>query len=241
MAFVHQLVKLGLSPVLLMQGRSVRRTTPRLPEAPGPRDGMSGDGPSLSLLLVGDSAAAGVGAASQSSALSGQLVARLSQHFQVSWTVVARTGHGIQEVLQSVQDRPAERFDVVVTSVGVNDVTGSIDTSEWVKFQSELVDVLSQRLGARQILLSGLPPMHAFPSLPQPLRWYLGYRATRFNAALERFVNKDGRCTYVSAAFPIDAQLMASDGFHPSEAAYALWSDRLASVICQRFFVGADG
>jgi hypothetical protein len=32
--------------------------------------------------------------------------------------------------------------------------------------------------------LSGLPPMHRFPALPQPLRWYIGSRARDFDRAL---------------------------------------------------------
>jgi hypothetical protein len=33
-------------------------------------------------------------------------------------------------------------------------------------------------------VLSGLPPMHRFPALPQPLRWYVGSRARDFNRVL---------------------------------------------------------
>ena len=69
---------LALSPLLLAQGVYVRRVTPRLPEAPGSRSGVAGGGPSLKLLILGDSAAAGVGAASQDEALAGQLAVALA-------------------------------------------------------------------------------------------------------------------------------------------------------------------
>src|SRR5918998_1273279 len=59
---LHRLALLALAPLLVAQGRRVRRTTPRLPEAPGDREGVTGAGPALRLLVVGDSAAAGAGA-----------------------------------------------------------------------------------------------------------------------------------------------------------------------------------
>ena len=51
-----------LGPALWVQGKYVRRVTPRLPEPPGPRSGHCGQGPQLRLLIAGDSAAARVGA-----------------------------------------------------------------------------------------------------------------------------------------------------------------------------------
>jgi len=54
-----------LSPLLVCQGIYVRRVTPKLPEADGPRSGEAGSGALLRLLVLGDSAAAGVGVRTQ--------------------------------------------------------------------------------------------------------------------------------------------------------------------------------
>lgn len=67
------LLLIGLAPVLLWQGRNVRRSTLRLPEAAGVRYGQVGRGPALRILLLGDSSAAGVGVSQQEQALAGQL------------------------------------------------------------------------------------------------------------------------------------------------------------------------
>ncbi|MGR3528415.1 MAG: SGNH/GDSL hydrolase family protein, partial [Sulfitobacter sp.] len=61
-------------PILLAQGFRVRARALRLSEADGPRFGQVGDGPPLSILILGDSSAAGVGVGQQSQALSGQLI-----------------------------------------------------------------------------------------------------------------------------------------------------------------------
>ena len=84
------LAKWALGPLLLVQGRRVRRDTPVLPEAPGPREGEAGEGPPLRLLVLGDSAGAGVGAATQEEALTGRIVAGLRGRFRVRWRLVER-------------------------------------------------------------------------------------------------------------------------------------------------------
>ena len=52
----------------------------------------------------------------------------------------------------------------------------------------EAGDRLAKMKGLRCVVLSGLPPMHAFPALPQPLRTYIGSRAKRLDAVLARLM-----------------------------------------------------
>ena len=227
----HLLATVALGPLLLLQGRWVRRVTPVLPEAPGPREGRAGEGPPLRLLILGDSAAAGVGAPAQAEALAGQLASRLAPRFDQRWTLVARTGDTTRDALQTLATMPGERFDVVVTSLGVNDVTSGRSPTRWMADQARLVEVLRQHFGARQILLSALPPMHRFPALPQPLRAYLGAQARRYNTALQAFAATRTGCTWVPMDLDGDASLMASDGFHPGPQVYAAWAEQLARLI----------
>ena len=224
----HLAATILLGPLLLLQGRHVRRVTPVLPEPPGPREGRSGQGPPLRLLIVGDSAAAGVGAATQDEALSGQLAARLAQRFELRWKLVARTGATTPDALQALTDLPRERFDVAVTSLGVNDVTGGRSPTRWIADQARLVELLRHDFGVERILLSALPPIHRFPALPQPLRAYLGAQARRYNTALRAFAEARDDCTWVPLDLGTDVSLMASDGFHPGAGAYAAWAEQLA-------------
>ena len=85
------LTLLLLAPVIGWQGKQVRRTTLRLPEPPGERLRLP-ESRSLSVLVVGDSAAAGVGASDQSEALLGQLLSRLSGQVDVGFCLLANTG-----------------------------------------------------------------------------------------------------------------------------------------------------
>src|SRR5674476_203075 len=95
----HKLTAISLAPLLILQGLYVRRVTPKLPEPLGKRSGVHGTGPPLRLLILGDSAAAGVGVSTQSQALSGQLVTLLGAEFQVFWKLIAQTHHKAKDIL----------------------------------------------------------------------------------------------------------------------------------------------
>ena len=164
----YKFAAIGLAPLLIAQALYVRFVTPRLPEPPGDRSGINGSGPHLSLLILGDSAAAGVGASTQKQALSGQLVFALGSHFRVSWKLIAQTGHKAQDVVAKLM-LSREKFDVVVTSIGVNDVTHGTNSQKWIDQQEKIVALLQSKFHSQHILLSSVPPMHLFPALPQPL------------------------------------------------------------------------
>ena len=231
----HALATIALAPVLLAQGRHVRRTVAVLPEPGGVREGTGGSGPLLRLLFVGDSAAAGVGAPTQDQALSGRLVAGLAEAFHVRWKLIAFTGATTADLLRRLKHEPAEAFDVVVTSLGVNDVTGKRSLGDWRRQQKQLIALLEDKFRACHILLSGLPPMHRFPALPQPLRWYVGRRAGDFNHALAQLAAGQARCEFVKLGYAMmDPAAMATDGFHPGPPIYSLWAEEIARRILAR-------
>lgn len=223
-----------LGPVLLVQGLYTRWTTLKLPEPTGEREGVSGAGHGLRLLILGDSAAAGVGVATQAEALSGQLVAQLAEDFTVSWRLLAHSGLDTQGVRGLVEASPAERFDAVVVSVGVNDVTGRVSARQWIAGMEHLIELLQRKYQARYVVVSRVPPLHAFPALPPPLRGYLGRRARHFNRRLTMLVSQHAHSVLLDNELELHRDMMAADGFHPGVAIYALWAASLAPLLRQR-------
>lgn len=230
-ALVHRAAAIGLAPVFIAQGLYVRCVTPRLPEPSGARSGVMGSGPPLGLLILGDSAAAGVGVATQAEALSGRLAAVLGESFRVCWKLTARTGMRAKDVAAELEAAAPEKFDAVVTSIGVNDVTRGTDLASWIDRQGRMVELLQSKFQAKHIILSSVPPMHLFPALPRPLRWYLGERAKRFNRALEALARSCEACEFAAPDFPVEPATMAADGFHPGARAYALWAAHAGGII----------
>lgn len=215
----------------MMQARKVRRTAQLLPEPDGPRIGHAGSGPALRLLITGDSSAAGVGASTQTKALSGQLQKILAPYFTLSWHVEAKTGHCTRDTLAQLQNIPQQQFDCAVIALGVNDVTGGTSKAQFTHQQSQLLELLQKRFSVQQILMSGVPPVQNSALLSPPLSWFIGCQATRLNQALIELASQFTGATHLSIDFPTDPEMTASDGYHPSEAAYALWARAVAQHI----------
>lgn len=223
-----------LGPLLYVEGKHVRRTVPKLPEPHGARQGTVGSGVPLKLLIVGDSSAAGVGTDHQDEALLGNIVNALSDDYTISWNLQATSGHKTADTLERLRLMPAEAFDVAVTSLGVNDAISLVSVRQWRERQARLRRVLREKFGVSMLIVSGLPPVHGFPALPQPLRWHVGRRATDFDRLLAADVAADADAHFVNLRFTEDVSGMSRDGFHPGPPIYAEWGRRVADIIRRR-------
>lgn len=229
--------KVLLGPVLLLQGRRVRATALRLPEAAGLRSGLEGEGYSASplrLLVVGDSSAAGVGVALQEHALAQPLAQELAQRLSrpVAWQLLAQSGIETAQAAGLVDAGEMQPADVLVTALGVNDVTGQRDAARFIADYRRLLETVYDRNSIRLFIANGLPPMHLLPALPQPLRWYLGQCAFRLDRALQDWLGTMPDARYFSLHWGEGGDV-ADDGFHPGPVQYQLWATRLAATIAE--------
>jgi len=213
----------------------VRRNIVELPEPSGSRKGTTGKGPPLKVLILGDSAAAGVGVDHQDSALSGQLLNHLNPDFQVSWQLEAFTGASTKCILQHIMEMGNQQFDILLTSLGVNDVTANVTIPKWLSLQKSLHEKCFEQFQCQFIIASALPPVAKFPALPQPLRWYLGRRAKQFNRELQKLTSKHKHVHYLDIGDMEDLGVMAADGFHPGEQVYQQWAFKAAEKIKSDF------
>ena len=262
-----------LAPLYLYQGRKVKRSTIRLPEPEGARCGCidlytNQDAaisslpishlPSLTLMIVGDSAAAGVGSQTQQQALSGHLLPALQQHqtihnqFQaLNWCLQATTGHTSFDILRRlyVLAPPRLPVDVMIISVGVNDTTASTSAVKWQQQLADIITIAQRKFGVRQLIFCGLPPMAHMPALPAPLSHFIGAKAAQLDHVLQHVCHQNKGVHYMATDFaqiaanhahainaPLDAPLdkaamFASDGFHPSSITYRYWAEQLAELI----------
>lgn len=220
-----------LAPILWLQGRYVHRVMPRLPEPGGARSGCVGVGPLIRILVAGDSAAAGVGASSQDEALCGQLVRRLAQTVRVEWCLIAATGLDSPSLMNLLSDNPADSYDVVVLSVGVNDVTRLRSPGQWLLWQSQMATLVETRFRPQLLVHCAVPPMHAFDALPQPLRWFFGLWAQAFNQRLATALSGQTRRILHQPFLTSASCGLATDGFHPGPAGYAAWAEGLSRQI----------
>ncbi len=230
------LCKVALGPVLSLQSLLVRRTALRLPEAAGRRVGKVGRlkfAKPLRVLFVGDSSAAGVGVARLRESLVVQSCRLLSQrtHAPVAWQLVAKSGVDTREALEWVQSNRLLPADVLVSSLGVNDVTTQRSADQFLADYQTLVDYVVRWAGVKTVVINGLPPVHTMPVMPQPLRWYLGQCAQHFDAGLRAWVRSTANFCYVPLQYAAKPEDYAVDRYHPGAALYRRWAGRIADSV----------
>jgi lysophospholipase L1-like esterase len=254
-----------LAPVYLYQGRKIKRDTVRLPEPNGERHGhvslpeATGTAknkrkPTLNLMIVGDSAAAGVGSETQQEALAGKLIPILAQQSDICtqfdellWSLQATTGHTSFDILRRlyVLPPPSQPVDVMVLSVGVNDTTSNVSVHKWQQQIKDIIAIAQRKFGVRELIFLSLPPMAQMPAIPAPLNNFVGAKASILDKVLQQECAANDSVTYMATDFPrmieehangepIDIAVMfASDGFHPSSLMYGYWAQQVAERIIQ--------
>jgi lysophospholipase L1-like esterase len=232
-------LKLALSPLLVAQALATKRRAPTLPEAAGPREGRLGrGGDAIRVLIAGDSAAAGVGVASQHHALAGHLTRTLHRCAArpVAWSLHARSGLTTQQVHALLRSTALQRADVAVVVTGVNDVIDQIPSQRAVQYRAALADWLLAEGIVAHVLFAPLPPVHHFPLLPQPLRRVMGDDARRHDDAMARWAATRSDVSHLVIALDLTPEVMASDGFHPGEPVYRTCGEALAAHIATMKF-----
>lgn len=217
------LASYALMPLIVPQGLYVKFRAAQLSEAAGDRAGRAGQGPSLRLLILGDSSGAGVGVPHQNQALAGQVVAGLAPFFDVKWHLQARCGATTRSTLEMLRNVPEGPWDVAITALGVNDVKNGVALSRYSARTARLYDTLQSDFGVRLIVASGMPPVRDFPLLPFPLSWALQRRAALFDQVNKDLIDARPNCTYLQGPSRLLPHDMASDGFHPGPKIYSEW------------------
>ena len=231
---IRNLLFWTLFPFVLPQAIRLRQNAPRFPGAGGPKKGTAGAGAPLDLLAVGDSIIAGVGAADLSRALVGQTAAQLAHRLEcrIDWTARGSIGADSNKVLHRLVPRlPDSEADIIILSVGVNDVTGLSPVSRWQRNLNDLLAALHHHSPGAVIAVAGIPPLEGFPLLPQPLRALFGLRGKTFDRAARKMVSRKPWAVYVPLDFDPTPDRFSADGYHPSEASYSLFGQLMAERI----------
>jgi lysophospholipase L1-like esterase len=221
-------------PVSAVQGLWLRKTATRLPEASGDRTGVCGRGTPIYLLAMGDSIIAGVGTGTTDRSLPVQFAQALAeiQRGSVQWRLEGKNGADISHLRQRINRLDQnQKADLILISIGVNNVTGLSSTREWRSQFKALVAELNTKWPKARVIFTGLPPMGRFPLPPQPLRFTLGLRAASFDRIAAEVVSQHSNMLHVPTDIDPVEQEFCEDGFHPSAESCAYWAKELA----QRF------
>ncbi|MDQ3681330.1 MAG: SGNH/GDSL hydrolase family protein [Actinomycetota bacterium] len=222
------------------------RTGPRLPNptssALDVSVGGSPPGGGLRMVWLGDSTAAGVGASDPDRSLPLQVAAGLGRPVEV--VVLARSGARLGDVLDDQLPRVAALDpDVVVVSIGANDVVHLTTKSRFTSRYRRLLDqlrpsVTGPSVTGPSVVVLGIPDMGAPPRFAQPLRAVAGWRGRALDHGIREAVAGRSEVRHVDIAGRTGPGMrrdpdryFALDRYHPNEAGYGLWAGAVLEVL----------
>jgi lysophospholipase L1-like esterase len=185
------------------------------------------DGEPLTLVVLGDSSVAGVGADAAEDTLTYGVAKALSDQYRVSLHALgvsgSRLSHVVVDQLPQVEGLDP---DIVLVCVGTNDVTHGTTIREAKRQLRLLVAGLAEVAPNARVIVSGLPPAETAAAFHRPLRDLLGLRALLFTRLYRAELTPHGISVFdiaklTRSAFHGKREMFSADLFHPSSAGYA--------------------
>ena len=212
------------SKILLDNGRAIGRQS-----ASFARESWIGEpgAPITTYLALGDSTAAGWGAADENATYPHLVAQAIAQRgFYVHFVNVAVGGAKAGDVAASqLAAIGRAKPDLITLTVGANDATHGSAPDDYRRDWTTILAALEQS-SARTILVADTPDMFLAPALPLPLAVATARRARAQNFVL-RALTKGSRVQIVELYEKgklNSPELYAADRFHPSAAGYARWA-----------------
>jgi lysophospholipase L1-like esterase len=190
---------------------------------------------------LGDSTVEGIGASSPETTYPSRIAARLRALYPdarlENLGVAGAVASGVvaDQLDRAVALRPA----LVTLSVGPNDVTGGVPAAEYARNVEIILRALHDRTSA-VVVVNLLPDLASTPRFAgSPRRDEVGRRAVELNRILAtaakrwdaELIDLHGRSRDELPGHP---ELIAGDGYHPSDAGYARWAELMWEGVARR-------
>lgn len=192
-------------------------------------------------VALGDSTVEGVGATTAGNNYVGRLDARLRDRYPRARTVnLGVAGATSYDVVDGQLERAvALKPHLVTLSIGPNDITGKVP----VKMYAENLEAILGRLAADThavVVVNLLPDLAVTPRFRNrdsaPL---VGRLSAEFNDVVARLAKRHGALVvdlYEASRreVPGHPELLAADGYHPSDLGYARWAELMWEAVRTR-------
>lgn len=194
--------------------------------------------PQLRILIAGDSTAVGVGAADSSLSIAGRVSALYPEADIINAGVSGLRTGGLVAVLDQYK---VEQFDLVILQIGGNDIVRFTPLDDVAASIDEVLRRAKKQSKRVVVFTSG--NVGTAPIFPYPLRWFMTRRTLAVRQLFTAAVNNHG-ATYVDLyrersddPFVTDpTTYFAADKFHPSDAGYGVWWQRIEPALRQLKF-----
>ena len=215
------------------------RTTPMSSQPSKELPSVHVDSVRKNILVVGDSTAVGTGAQSPQDSLAG----RLARDFPHSKIVnLAANGSLTRNVLEQLEKREGECFDMIFISTGGNDIWHFSRISK-LKRDLEKILILAKEMSRGRVFLLLYNNIGDAPAFSFLTRDFLKKRGEKVHAVFKEVSSKHG-VPYIELFTEeernpfLDSEtqkvLFAADGIHPSGDGYRYWYNRMWREMVKR-------
>lgn len=196
------------------------------------------DGEPITLLLLGDSLAAGLGAQHRKQTLGGRVAKAVARHMErpVLLRTAAAVGSESTALAGQLDSLPESyRADVAIIVIGGNDVTHMVPPSAAAERLEQAI--IRLRAVGTPVVVGTCPDLGTLQPVPQPLRAILSRMSRRL--ALEQI-----KVAWRTGAVPVDLrqavgptfheqpdEMFSLDRFHPSAAGYRRTAEALLPAV----------
>ena len=187
------------------------------------------------VVVLGDSTALGQGTDSVEKSFGYQYLLTNPDLKDQNWSFENRAVSGVKinEVLKHQLD--FEPVDLVMVSIGANDITGNTKPSEFQASVETLANQLHNK--AKQVIWLSIPDFITSPILLPPLNYILSQREQVLNEIIKNIVTESGYQIvdiYNGAREPFannPKRYFGADKYHPSAAGYAVWVELIQKTL----------
>jgi len=217
-----------------------RTTNPAQKSAPMLPDPSSSPIPivgPIKYVALGDSTGAGIGAKE------GGYVARLFRRILAvrpgsDLTNLCVSGATTSDVLRNQLQRGLKQNPNLVTlGIGINDIGHGVSDEQFAKNYEEILSALKKGTTAT-IVVTNVPDISTAPRIPEIIRPEYQRLITEFNGKLEEIAARHGVIVFdvyttTHQELPAHPEFFSADGFHPSDAGYELWAERMWPAVAR--------
>lgn len=184
---------------------------------------------------LGDSTGIGVGARD------GGYVARIFRQVlglrpESKLTNLCVSGATTSDVIRGqLDDAVAANPNLVTLGIGINDIGHGISKDQFARNYEQILSTLKTKTSAR-IVVSNIPDISSAPRIPDILRPQYQQTIVDFNELLTAIAARHGVTVFdvfsiTHESLATHPEYFSADGFHPSDAGYEMWAERMWPVI----------
>jgi lysophospholipase L1-like esterase len=232
-------------PVMYLQGKRVKESVPKLPEALGASGTVEGQLPFFRLVTIGESTIAGVGVETHEEGFTGTLAKRLAAQLNTAleWKVYAKSGYTVKAMRHKLVPKVEEaHIDLIVIGAGANDAFQLSSPWKWKKDVNALITELRKKYGHTPIVFTNMPPIKSFPAFTPLMKFFLGNLVDILGEVLAAEVRKHDNVFFYNRKITLEDWIerlditaapedFFSDGVHPSKLTYQTWAKDLVTFM----------